>query len=190
MKPFAPLLALGLALAAAPTRAPAAETVAVPAFRSVQLRGGGTVIVRPGPAQRVVIVAGSSAFTRMRVVRGGQLEIDACNARCPQRYHLEIAIESPTMPDSAVAGGGRIVAGEGFAPQAQISAAVMGGGEVDTRAVGARVANAAVHGGGTILVRAAAHLNAAVQGGGRVRYWGDPQVTSAVSGGGSVERGR
>lgn len=191
MKTALPLvtLAFALTLAARPGPAEAAETVSVPGFRSVQLRGGGTVSVRPGPRQRVTLVSGSTAFTTVRVRRDGQLEIDACNARCPQRYELEIVIESPAMPDAAVSGGGRIVAASGFAPQRTVSAAVRGGGQVDLRAVDARDANAAVHGGGAVLVRAAARLNAAVMGGGNVRYWGNPQVNRAVSGGGSVRRG-
>jgi hypothetical protein len=189
MKIAAPFsLAVALALGAS-APAPAAETVRVPAFRSIQLRGGGNLVVRPGPVQRVTILSGSSAFTRVRVERDGQLRIDACNARCPQFYRLTIEIESPSLPDVAVAGGGRIAAGPGFHPQRQLSAAVLGGGEIDTRALEARDASAAVQGGGTILVRAAASLNAAVNGGGSVRYWGNPSVTSAIAGGGHVAKG-
>jgi len=43
-------------------RAAAAEVVPVPQFRSVELRGGGSVTVVPGPVQRVTIVDGSSQF--------------------------------------------------------------------------------------------------------------------------------
>jgi hypothetical protein len=156
----------------------------------VQLRGGGVVTIRPGPRQRVTLVSGSTASTRFRVLPDGRLEIDACNGSCPRNYRLEIVIESPAMPDAAVTGGGRIAAAPGFAAQRQVSAAVRGGGEVDTRALPVRDANAAVSGGGTILMRVAGHLNAAVQGGGRILYSGDPQVTSAVSGGGHIDRAR
>jgi hypothetical protein len=181
-------LTLATAVLAAP--ATAAETVPVPAFRNVQLQGGGELSVRRGPVQRVTVVEGSTAFTRVAVERDGELEIRACNERCPQHYRLRILVESPTLPGLAVRGGGSIVAEPGFPGQSSVAAAVMGGGEIDARAVPALRANAAVHGGGAILVRAAEHLNAAVNGGGAVRYWGDPRVTSAVAGGGSVERGR
>jgi hypothetical protein len=187
MKTAAALAALVTLAGAAPARA--AETVAVPAFRSVELRGGGNVVVRPGPVQRVTIVSGSSDFTSIRVERDGRLRIDACNARCPQLYHLTIEVESPSVPDVAVSGGGRIAAESGFRPQRQLSAAVHGGGEIDTRALDARDASAAVQGGGTILLRAAASLSAAVNGGGAIRFWGDPSVSSAVAGGGHVSKG-
>lgn len=183
------LAPLALALLVAPATLSAAETVAVPAFRSIELRGGGSLIVRPGPVQRVTIVSGSTAFTRVQVERDGQLRIDACNARCPQHYRLAIEVETPALPSVAIAGGGRIVAQSGFHPQRQVSAAVTGGGEIDTRAVDTRDASAAVRGGGAILLRAAGSLSAAVHGGGQVLYWGNPQVSSAIAGGGSVQKG-
>lgn len=183
------LAPLALALLLTPAAVAAAETVPVPAFRSVELRGGGNVVVRPGAAQRVTIVSGSTAFTRVHVERDGQLRIDACNARCPHLYRLVVEVESPALPDLAVAGGGRIAAQAGFRPQRHISTAVMGGGQIDTRAADTRDASAAVHGGGALLLRAAGTLSAAVNGGGEIRYWGDPRVSSAIAGGGNVRKG-
>jgi hypothetical protein len=176
-------------LLAAPTVAYAAEAIPVPAFRSVQLRGGGQIILKPGSAQRVTIVEGSSRYTRVRVERDGRLRIDACNARCPQFYRLRIEIESPRVPDVAVLGGGAIRAAAGFAPQRQLSAAVDGGGDIDARTVEATSVSAAVNGGGRIKVRARSSLSAAINGGGSIRYAGNPRVSSAVRGGGAVQRG-
>ena len=130
MKTTTPPALLALAFLAAPAPALAAEAVPVPAFRSLELRGGGNVLVRPGPVQRVTIVSGSSGVTRIRVERDGQLRIDACNARCPRLYRLVVEVESPSLPDVAVSGGGRIAAASGFRPQRRISAAVHGGGEI------------------------------------------------------------
>ena len=110
-----------------------AETVAVGGFRSIQLRGGGVVNVVPGPVQRVTIVEGSSQFTGMRVERDGQLRIDTCNQRCPQTYRLRIEIQSPTVPNLGISGGGLITAAGGFRPQSQVSVAVNGGGKIDAR---------------------------------------------------------
>jgi hypothetical protein len=73
MRPAAVLIPLAL-LAAAPLAA--AETVPVPAFRSVELRGGGDIVVRRGPAQ-VTLLQGSTQFTRFWVDPEGQLKIDA-----------------------------------------------------------------------------------------------------------------
>ena len=169
--------------------ASAAETVPVPQFRTVQLRGGGSVLVRPGPVQRVTIVSGSTQFTDLRVLRNGELRIDACNNRCPQRYDLRIEIQSPSAPDAAISGGGSIVFAPGYRPQSDFSVAVNGGGQVDARSLSASNVSAAVNGGGRVLAGPSSHLSAAVSGGGEVRYAGNPHVSSAVRGGGLVRRG-
>src|SRR3954468_9265728 len=106
MRSFVPLFALAIA-GAAP--ALALEPVPVPAFSSVQLRGGGDVTVIPGRAQRVAIIEGSLQFTRVRVDQGGRLRIGAGVQRCPPAYRLRIEVQSPRVPDLAVDGGGQIV---------------------------------------------------------------------------------
>jgi hypothetical protein len=186
MRSILPLFAVALA-ASAPVLA--TESVPVPQFRSVELRGGGSVVVVPGPAQRVTIVEGSSQFTRMRVENDGQLRIDTCNERCPQSYRLRVQIQSPRVPSLAVAGGGNITTSGGFAPESHLAAAVNGGGTIDARTVDAASVSAAVNGGGDLLVRPRQSLAAAVNGGGHIRYWGSPAVTMAVRGGGTVSQG-
>ena len=186
MRSSLPLFAYAFALSAP---ALAAETVPVPGFRSVELRGGGSVTVVPGAAQRVTIVDGSSQITRMHVDARGKLRIDICNNRCPERYKLRVLIQSPRVPDLAISGGGSIVAQNGFPAQPQLSAAINGGGRIDARFVPARSVSAAVNGGGELLVRPSANLSAAINGGGIVRYWGNPRVSSAIHGGGVVRPG-
>jgi hypothetical protein len=183
MRSIFPLLAFSLA-----TTAPVAatEVVGVPQFSSVELRGGGAVMVVPGPAQRVTIVEGSSRFTRMRVERDGQLKIDTCVEPCPPGYRLRVEIQSPQVPGLAVDGGGSIMTASGFAPQQHLAAAVNGGGRIDARSVAAQNVAAAVNGGGELLVHPRSSLQAAVNGGGHIRFLGNPAVTSAIRGGGSV----
>ena len=164
------ILPLFVAALAASAPALALETVAVPRFNAVELRGGGVVTVVPGPAERVTILEGSSQFTRMRVENSGKLRIDTCDERCPQHYRLRVEIQSPRVPVLAVDGGGVINVAGGFGREGHLIAAVNGGGE--------------------LLVRAAATLTGAVRGGGVVRYWGDPAVTTAIEGGGSVRPGQ
>lgn len=183
MRSFLPLFAVPLAIA---TPVLAAEVVQVPAFRSIELRGGGDVAIVPGQGQRVTIVEGSSQFTQVRVGRDGKLRIDACNNRCPRHYRLRIQVQSPRVPDLAVSGGGAINVQAGFRPQPQLSAAINGGGKIDARAVDTTNVSAAVNGGGELLVRARADLSAAVNGGGVIRYAGNPRVASAIHGGGLV----
>jgi hypothetical protein len=169
--------------------AAAAEVVPVSQFSSVQLRGGGAVVIRPGPVQRVTIVSGSAQFTRIRVERGRQLVIDACDTRCPQHYDLRVQIETPQAPDVAIEGGGEISAAPGFGAERELGMAISGGGVIDMRPVRASDISAAINGGGKILAGPSATLSAAVNGGGEIRYSGDPAVTSAIQGGGNVRRG-
>lgn len=186
MRSTIPLFLFALA-ASAP--ALSAEVVPLPYFRSVELRGGGTVVLVPGPAERVTVIEGSTQFTSFRIERGDELKIDACNERCPNHYNLVIQIQSPRVPALAVTGGGLITTRPGFAPQSQLAAAVRGGGRIDARSLDAAQVAAAVDGGGDLLVRARASLAASVNGGGDIRYWGNPSVAMSTRGGGSIERG-
>jgi len=186
MRSIAPIFAFALAVSAPVL---ATEVVPVPAFHSVELRGGGDILVVPGSVQRVTLVQGSTRFTRFHMGRDGRLRIDACNALCPRNYPLQIRIESPRVPDVAIAGGGTIRATGGFAPQSALAAAIKGGGTIDLRSVEARDVSAAVDGGGDIYVHPRASLLAAVNGGGDIHYAGNPQVSMAVNGGGDVSRG-
>lgn len=183
MRSLAPLFALAIASGAP---ALATEVVPVPAFRSVELRGGGEVTVVPGPAQRVTLVDGSSRVTRVRVEPNGQLKIDACAGQCPTNYRLRIEIQSPRVPDLAVSRGGQIAIRGSFAPQRQLAAAVDRGGRIDARSVEAAAVTAAISSGGEITVHPRASLTAAVNRGGLIRFLGHPQVTSAVHAGGLV----
>jgi hypothetical protein len=166
-----------------------AEVVPVRHFDSVELRGGGNVSVRPGPVERVTILEGSTEFSHIYVEREGNLKIDTCIRNCPHQYRLRVEIQSPRVPVLAVTGGGAMNVAGGFGPVRALTAAVSGGGQIDTRAVNANVVTAAVNGGGEMLVRAGSVLTGAVNGGGIIRYWGDPQVTSAIDGGGAIRPG-
>ena len=177
---------------AAPQPAAAAETVPLPKFRQIELHGGGTVIVRHGPAQRVTVLNGSTRFTELKVTgrpRNERLVIDACNDRCPRQYRLEILVESPSAPDVGIWGGGSITVDQGFKAQDEISASVNGGGNIDLRAVPVSRASAAINGGGDIQLQASRTLSGVVNGGGLIRYWGNPSVSSAINGGGLIRRG-
>jgi hypothetical protein len=183
---------VGLIAAAAPQPATAQTLVPVPAFDQIELRGGGEVIVRHGPVQRVTLIEGDPRISLIEVERRGgdndRLRISPCEQRCPQRYRLKVEIVTPRLPAVSITGGGSIVAHR-FPAQRNVAAAVTGGGSLDLRAVPARAVAAAVTGGGNLLVSPQASLVAAVRGGGRIRYWGNPSVTQAVHGGGVVTRG-
>jgi hypothetical protein len=153
------------------------------------LRGGGHVVLKPGSVQRVTLLKGSTQYTRFHIDSGSDgLQIDACDARCPQHYDLEIEIVSPEINAIAVEGGGSIDAAGGFPRRNELSLAVSGGGSIDVRQMPASTVNAAVNGGGDIRTAPHTSLHAAVNGGGQILYWGNPSVAQAVTGGGSIER--
>lgn len=181
-----PLIAC--AIAAAPA-ANAAETVSVPRFDQVELNGGGIVTIRHGAVQRVTLLSGSSAVSRLRVV-DGRLEIDACERSCPRNYKLEVELVVPRVEAAAVNGGGTIAASGSFPRQGAVAAAVNGGGDISLRAIPARAAAASIKGGGHIGVHAASSLTTSISGGGSVTYWGEPHITTSINGGGNVRKGR
>jgi hypothetical protein len=167
----------------------AATIVSAEPFRSVQLRGGGHVLLRQGPQQRIVLVQGSTEYTRFRVKNDGHLVIDACDENCPRHYDLEVEVVTPRIEGVAIEGGGKIESESGFGRQASIGVAIQGGGHIDLRSIDAEHADAAVNGGGNIALRAERSLEAAVNGGGSISYWGNPSVTSAVNGDGNISKG-
>ncbi|HEX8225792.1 MAG TPA: DUF2807 domain-containing protein [Allosphingosinicella sp.] len=189
------VVAFALASVVAVQAAPAAEAVALPRFEGIELRGGGSVVVRQGAVQRVTLVEGSTRHTVVRVEprgRGGQarLVVEACKVQCPRNYRLEVEIVTPDVSAVAVNGGGRIDVARGFGQRPHVAAAVNGGGQIDLRALSARNVAAAVNGGGELRVTATASLAAAINGGGAILYSGDPQVTTSIRGGGAVTRDR
>lgn len=189
------VLAFAFASVLSAGAAAAAETVPLPRFEGIELKGGGSVVIRPGAVQRVILVEGSTSHSRIRVEPAGRsgrarLVVDACAVRCPSDYRLRIEIVTPDLSALAVNGGGRIDVAGGFAARRDLAAAVNGGGQIDLRALAARDVAASVNGGGRLQVTATGSLAASINGGGAIVYRGDPRVTSAVRGGGAVTRGR
>jgi hypothetical protein len=185
-------LPFGAALAAALVGiAPASAQQVVPVgpFDSIELEGGGHVIVKAGDVQQVRLLQGSTALTRFRIEDSRKLKIEACNNDCPHHYNLEVEITTPHLDALAISGGGRIESTGKFPATRHLAVAVEGGGTIDARSVDADNAEAAVNGGGVIKLKAHGNLTAAVDGGGDIRYWGNPRVTQAIEGGGRVERG-
>ena len=171
------------------SRAAAQTAVSVPAVDSIALRGGGSVTVRPGAAQRVTRIRGNTQTTRFSVNRNGQLRIDACRTTC-RNYDLQIEIVTPQLDGAAIHGGGVIRAQGRFPDRGSLAVAITGGGVIDVSPIRAGSVAAAIRGGGAILTHARNSLLASVSGGGSIAYLGDPSVTQAVQGGGSVQPAR
>jgi hypothetical protein len=178
-------------LAAAPAVAAAQTVVPVDRFDAVELHGGGTIMIRQGPVQRVTIIHGDPAVVRVEVTdrdHGGKLIISPCRGSCWSWHdNLEVQVETPDLGAVGIHGGGHIVAQGAFRPRAAVAANIYGGGVIDVKAMPAQAASAAIHGGGKILVAAQSSLAASIYGGGQIRYLGQPAVSTSIHGGGSVD---
>ena len=179
------IFAAAAALAAVAVPVAAQTPVQVPAFDSVELRGGGTVTIRHGARQSVRLVSGDAETSRFEVDGEGRLTITACRSSC-RDYQLRVEIVTPDIEGLAIRGGGSIRTEGDFPYRSALAAAVRGGGNLDATAIEAGTVSVGIQGGGSIRTHARDRLVAGIQGGGSVRYLGDPQVTSGIEGGGSV----
>lgn len=191
----AAILPAGLAAPAA------AQSINLPKFKAVELTGGGgEVILRHGPTQRVTLLSGSTSITRFEVPPvtfrrvgnttthdgGNTLVINACNGDCPHGYHPKIEIVSPHVSGIAAKSGGKVIAQGVFPFQSSLGVAAMSGGEIDVRAMAARSVGAYASAGGVVRTRPMASLGASASAGGQILYSGDPKVGMHVETGGSV----
>lgn len=184
-----PILAAIIPLTVAvPAPALAQSTVMLPRFSSIELHGGGEVILRHGPSQRVTLVRGNTQLTDFTVDERGRLVIRACTGTC-RDYSPRIEIVTPDIRAAAIHGGGTIETQGEFPKPGSLALAVHGGGEIDAERTEARHIAASVSGGGVIRARPVGALSASIRGGGEITYCGDPaSVASSVSGGGAIAR--
>jgi hypothetical protein len=164
----------------------ASQTVNSPFFDSVGLSGSGTVDIRYGATQSIIIREGSAAISDIRVRPHHSLEIRTCRTVCPAGYRLAVDIVTPDVKDLAISGSGRINVGPGFGGQSSRDLAVSGSGTIDSRSLVSDAVEVAVSGSGIVRTGASRSLQAAINGSGRITYRGNPAVTSAVSGSGRI----
>lgn len=178
-------------LAAVALAAPAAAQAPIPvrAFDSIELVGGGEVIVRHGAEQRVTLLSSDRELAAFEVDGDNDLVIRACRRTC-RNHNLRVEVVTPALDGIAITGGGRIRTEQGFAARGSIALAVTGGGDLDARTIRADSVAAAVRGGGRISTTAERSLVASVSGGGAIRYRGDPAKTVSIRGGGAVQPDR
>ena len=175
-------------LAAAVTAAAEPSIVKLEPFDAVELRDGGSVVVRPGAVRQATFLRGSARYSSAEV-SNRRLIITSCARPCPPDYDLEVEVSTPELAAVAVANGGSIEVHGAFPVQSTLAVAVEQGGALDVRALAADEVTAAVHSGGWILTTPRRSLLASVADGGVITYWGEPQVQSAVEHGGNVGRG-
>lgn len=169
------------------TQALAQSTISLPRFSSIELHGGGEVIVRHGPSQQVTLVRGNNQLTDFTVDERGRLVIRACTGTC-RGYNPRIEVVTPDIQAAAIHGGGSIKTEGEFPRPGSLALAVHGGGEIDAERIEARHVAASVSGGGSIRTRPIGALAGSIRGGGEITYCGNPaSVASSVSGGGAIE---
>lgn len=181
---FAAAAAIALAAPAA-----AQTPVRVGAFDSIELRGGGEVIVRYGREHRVTLLSGDPNLASIEVDRDRDLVIRPCRTSC-RNQRLRIEVVTPALNAVAIHGGGSIRTEGTFPARGSLALAVVGGGNLDARSLRADAVAAAINGGGRIRTAPARTLAASIRGGGAVLYTGDPRTTVSINGGGTVSRDR
>jgi hypothetical protein len=180
---------LGAALLALAAPAAAQTPVRVGAFDSLELRGGGEVVIRHGREQRVTLISGDPNLASIEVDRDGDLVIRPCRRSC-RNQRLKVEVVTPDLGAVAIHGGGVIRTEGAFPARGSLALAVNGGGILDARAIRADSVATAINGGGRIRTSPARTLAASIRGGGAVTYTGDPRTTVSINGGGTVTRDR
>lgn len=166
----------------------AGTDIAVPAFNGINIHGGGRVVLRHGPVQRVTVVKGDVSKADIHI-SGKMIDISPCKNWCWNVKPFEVEIVAPEIVDLEVHGGGDLEATGDFPRQAVLNIRVHGGGDLDARAIPADAVNAKVHGGGDARVKALSSINAEVHGGGDLSYTGNPaHISSQTHGGGSIHK--
>jgi hypothetical protein len=174
-------------LLAAPAYSQPSATTLPGSFDSIELRGGGMVTVRYGPARQVTVREPNP--DRPIRAEGARLVIDRCSGRCSGGHRIHVEVVTPEIARLAVTDGGLLEIRAGFPRQAAVAASVNSGGIIDMRLLEAASVSASVSQGGRILTRPRQGLTAAISDGGNVTYWGDAEVSSSVRRGGAVARG-
>jgi len=176
------ILLLGCAPAAS-----AGTVLNVGAFDAIELRNGGQIVVRHGPA-RVTLIEGDASTVRV-TVDNGRLRIEHCR-ECRRDRRMKLEVVAPMLTALSIESGGTIALADHFPDQPDLAVAVAHGGRIDARALAADEVRASVAHGGHILTLPRRRLDASVSQGGMIVYWGTPAVSPAIDGGGGVVRGR
>ena len=181
------IAAAGAAALAVP--ASAQTPIRVGGFDSVELRGGGEIVIRHGSQHRVTLLRGDPNLASFDVRHDGTLVIRPCRTSC-RNQRLSVEVVTPEIEGVAINGGGMIRVEGRFPQEDSFAVAINGGGNIDARAVPARSVAASINGGGLIRTHAQRSLAASIRGGGAVTYTGDPRTTVSINGGGTVSRDR
>ncbi|MBW3634715.1 MAG: hypothetical protein KY456_16980, partial [Chloroflexi bacterium] len=157
-------------------------------FKSVELHGDGTVILRHGRTQQVLLKEGIPGSTHLSVGSEGILTIKACASRCSTAAPA-IEIVTPSIEMAAVTGRGLIRIDGEFPESKSLALAATDDGTIDARSTNVLDVAVAVTNGGLVSVSAQRELAASVTGGGKIQYCDGPaSVASTITSGGSVEK--
>lgn len=179
------LVAFGVA-----TPALAQTPFSVGPFRSVELHGGGEVILRHGSSQSVRLLEGNRECVSVTIEEGDRLVIEGPHGRCRGDNQMTVEVITPEVEEVMVADGGILRSAGGFSSPKELRGRVENGGVIDIRSIRADVVLAKVRQGGRILTRPESSLRARISQGGNITYWGNPDVQSSIDHGGAVTHGK
>jgi hypothetical protein len=181
-----------------------AETRAVSAFHAIAFGGAGSLDVRVGQQQKVVLEIDDNLLPEITTeVRDGVLHIGG-KRRYRSEKGLHVTIQVPELDSMDLSGSGaaRVEGVKGSKFRADISGSgrlaasgavdslaldISGSGRADLASLRVRDAAVDISGSGSVKVDARESLKADISGSGSIAYAGNPsRVEKSISGSGSV----
>jgi hypothetical protein len=182
----------------------ATETRGVSVFHGVSFGGAGTVDVRVGPEQKLVIEIDDNLLPEISTeVRNGVLEIgNRHNIRSDKGIRVTVQVPRLDSMDMSGSGAARVEGLKGSKFHAEISGSgkidatgavdslnldIAGSGSANMSSLQAREVAVDISGSGSARVYARESLKADISGSGSVTYSGNPaHIKKSISGSGSV----
>lgn len=184
------------------------RTLDLPAIEAIGLGLNGTLYLKQGSRQEVVIEAQESLLDKINTsVQDGSWTIEFKGLQLSKYQPIVVYITLADIRSIAVGGSGKVIAEKAFqldqpleisiggsglvqmkgtAPKAEIS--IAGSGKVEAEDFEVEKCEVSIAGSGKTYIHVNSQLEVSVAGSGKVFYKGNPQTESSIAGSGKVEK--
>jgi hypothetical protein len=184
------------------------RTLDLPAIEAIGLGLKGTVYLKQGSPQEVVIEAQESLLDEIDTrVTDGNWNIEFKNRKLSDYKPIAVFITLADIRSIAIGGSGKVIAEEAFqldqpleisiggsglvqmkgtAPKTEIS--IAGSGKVEAEDFEVEKCEVSIAGSGKTYIHVNSQLEVSVAGSGKVFYKGDPKKETSIAGSGKVEK--
>lgn len=181
------------------------EELSLDAFHSIGLSISGTVYLKPGATQKVVIEGQKNLIDNIKQeVTNGTWEI-AFDKNVQGKADIKIYITLPTVKTLAIGGSGKIITQEAFnglgtlkfsiggsgniefaGTAESVNISIGGSGSVKAADLKVQSSKVSIGGSGNCYIEVAERLDVSIGGSGKVNYKGRPKINSSIAGSGKV----